>query len=244
MNILVLRVSKLIAALGSLRSFSAIVKFRVLGSFEHRNIFLLQFKTIVDIGANRGQFSLAARQYSPSARIFSFEPLKIPASIFRKIFLNDDLTTIYEVAIGPQESILTIHISARDDSSSLLPISAAQINCFPGTEEVDVSEIRVSTLDSFLGEQDLIPPALLKIDVQGFEMEALKGCESVIDKFDFIYCECSFIELYSGQKLVHEVVDWLHRHHFNFIGVFNTAYDSSGQAIQADFLFKKALTGC
>lgn len=241
-NIFLLRVSKLIAALDSKHSLFALLRFGVLGSFEHKNILLRQFKTIVDIGANRGQFSLAARKYAPSAHIFSFEPLKIPANIFRKIFLNDKLTILHEVAIGPRESIVTMHISAKDDSSSLLPISTAQTNHFPGTDEVGVAEIRVSTLDSFLGEQDLIGPALLKIDVQGFEMEALQGCELMIDKFDFVYCECSFIELYSGQKLVHEVIDWLYQRHFYLIGIFNSSYDHAGQAIQADFLFKQEIS--
>jgi hypothetical protein len=45
--------------------------------------------------------------------------------------------------------------------------------------------------------------------------------------------------LYSGQKLAYEVIEWLQQRQFNFVGVFNTSYDSSGQAIQADFLFKQ-----
>ena len=61
----------------------------------------------------------------------------------------------------------------------------------------------------------------------------------MIEKFDFIYCECSFIELYSGQKLAYEVIEWLHQRQFNFVGIFNTSYDGKGQAIQADFLFKQ-----
>ena len=79
--------------------------------------------------------------------------------------------------------------------------------------------------------------ALLKIDVQGFEMEVLKGCNSMLDYFSWVYVECSFIELYEGQALANEVIDYLHTHGFKLAGIYNMSYDRSGIAIQADFLF-------
>src|SRR5687768_5615766 len=63
----------------------------------------LQSNSIVDIGANRGQFALVARKHHPSSRIISFEPLAEPAAIFRRVFADDRLTTLHEVAIGFQE---------------------------------------------------------------------------------------------------------------------------------------------
>ena len=84
-------------------------------------------------------------------------------------------------------------------------------------------------------------PALLKLDVQGFEMDALRGCESLLHKFDLIYCECSFIELYTGQKLASDVIAWLAERDFPIKGIYNMSYDSDGVAIQADFLFQREL---
>ncbi len=80
---------------------------------------------------------------------------------------------------------------------------------------------------------------MLKLDVQGFEYEALSGCESMLSSFDLIYCECSFVELYSGQKLAADVVDWLSARGFRIKGIFNPAYDGQGQTIQADILFQR-----
>ena len=77
------------------------------------------------------------------------------------------------------------------------------------------------------------------MDVQGFEMEALRGCEDLLECFEYIYCECSFVELYSGQKLAHEIIQWLRDQNFMFVGIFNVNYDISGQPIQGDFLFQK-----
>jgi FkbM family methyltransferase len=197
-------------------------------------------RLLVDIGANRGQFALVARHCFSNAKIISFEPLQKPAAIFRRVFSGDGNVRLHQAAIGPTAETRAIHISQRDDSSSLLPISSAQTTIFPGTKEVAQADVRVAPLDEFLKVHDLLTPALLKLDVQGFEYEALAGCESLLAYFDWIYCECSFVELYSGQKLAWEIIDWLSDRNFHLAGVFNPAYDSHGQAVQADFLFKRA----
>jgi len=95
----------------------------------------------------------------------------------------------------------------------------------------------VSPLDAFVRAEDIRAPAMLKLDVQGFEYEALRGCESLIHLFDQIYCECSFMELYSGQKLARDVIDWLAARGFWISGIYNPAYDRDGRAVQADLLF-------
>ena len=211
----------------------------VFAGAEHYSVLNPDFKTIVDIGANKGQFALACREWAPNAQVISFEPLQNPGKIFKVLFGNDAKVSLNKVAIGSRIQRSVIHVSEREDSSSLLPIGPNQIALYPGTQEKGEIEIDVSPLSSYLMPEDIQSPAMLKIDVQGFEMEVLKGCESMIKKFDFIYCECSFIELYSGQKLAYEVIEWLQKRQFNFVGIFNVSYDRSGQAIQADFLFKQ-----
>jgi len=217
----------------------ALFRHRVLAGAEHRYVLLRDLGTVVDIGANRGQFALAARRWAPKARVISFEPLPGPAAVFRRVFSGDDQVVLHQAAIGPASIRQKMHVSARDDSSSLLPISSVQTTMFPGTGEVDTTEVRVAPLDEFVTADDLPMPAMLKLDVQGFEFEALRGCESLLKRFDWVYCECSFVELYSGQKLAWEVIDWLSARDFGLIGMFNPAYDHRGQAVQADFLFSR-----
>ena len=92
---------------------------------------LLVLDTVVDIGANRGQFALAVRRCAPGARIISFEPLDGPAAIFRRVFAGDSQVVVHPVAIAPESGLKTMHISGRDDSSSLLPITELQNQLFP-----------------------------------------------------------------------------------------------------------------
>jgi FkbM family methyltransferase len=176
--------------------------------------------------------------------VISFEPLEKPASTFRRVFKRDDLVVLHEAAIGPSDELGTMHLSRRDDSSSLLAITPLQDTIFPGTEEVGTVRVRVAPLAVFLDEDDIREPALLKIDVQGYELEVLRGCEPLLARFDRVYCECSFVELYKGQGLAGAVIEWLAERGYTLTGVYNAAYDGDGRAVQADFLFARCDADC
>lgn len=217
----------------------ALFRHKVLASTEHSAALAYNLRIVVDIGANRGQFALVARHRASKARVISFEPLSVPSERFRQIFTGDERVTLHQVAIGPYSGKATIHVSKMDDSSSLLPIGAAQNRLFPGTDEKGAEVVRVGSLDEFLSPDDINPPAILKIDVQGFELEALKGCESLLEKFDYVYAECSFLELYEEQALADDVISWLRDRGFVLSGVYNMSYDYKGKAVQGDFLFMR-----
>lgn len=210
-------------------------------AIEHEPFLTMQningIRYVVDIGANKGQFSLAVRKSIPDAKIIAFEPLANPASIFKSIFNDDPNVLLHVSAIGPERCETQIHVSKRNDSSSLLPITDTQNILFPGTEESHVEKINASPLDFFLDTMDITPPALLKIDVQGYELQTLQGCESLLQKFNIIYVECSFIELYQGQALAYQVIDWLKERNFLLSGLSSLAYDYLGLPIQGDFIF-------
>jgi FkbM family methyltransferase len=218
---------------------SALIKGVAAGT-EHRIVLeRLDFDLIVDIGANRGQFALVARKCFPNASIHSFEPLKEPAVVFRRVFASDPRVTLHEIAIGPDDKDMLIHVSHADDSSSLLPIAPLQSALFPGTEEKEERIVTVRRLDAVLRREDIEQPALLKIDVQGFEEEVLEGCKTLLPCFSHIYVECSFMELYAGQTPAHEVVMFLDECGFVLAGIYNLYYSNDGLAVQGDFLFKR-----
>lgn len=238
-SLLILRLNKLRVIMFKPALRNAFFRYLVMAGVEHKAVLARLLLTVVDIGANRGQFSLAVRQWAPKARVISFEPLPGPASVFRKVFAGDDRVLLHQAAIGPRPEQRTMHVSGRDDSSSLLPISSVQTTMFPGTGEVTTTEVRVGPLEEFVKADQLRSPAMLKLDVQGFEYEALIGCESMLTHFDWVYCECSFVEFYSGQKLAWELIDWLSGKGFRLEGIYNPTYDEQGHAIQADFLFQR-----
>lgn len=212
---------------------------RVAAGVEHR--FYLEHvgpvATVIDIGANRGQFALAVRDCLPHADVVSIEPLETPAGVYQEVFKGDGKTSLVVGAVGPDKGSATMHISARDDSSSLLSIGELQTVNFPGTGEVSTATVEVGPLSHFVDIETLLSPRLLKLDVQGFELEALRGCEDQLDLFTWVYVECSFVELYQQQGMAHEVIQWLGDHGFNLSGVYNVSDDANGIPIQADFAF-------
>jgi FkbM family methyltransferase len=210
----------------------------VAAAIEHEALLkTLDFTTVVDIGANRGQFALVARHCFPDARIIAFEPLAAAAGRFRNALRGDSLVTLHQVAIGPAKEEATMHVTAEDDSSSLLPITALQQSLSTGTREVATATVQVEMLSDRIKDDDLKSPALLKIDVQGYELAVLHGCATLLTGFSHVYIECSFVELYKGQALAAEVIDHLGDHGFDLRGVYNVQYDPRGCALQADLLF-------
>ncbi len=207
---------------------------------EHKLVLKgFKFDLIVDVGANRGQFALIARKLFPKAKIISFEPLLEPIKIFKNIFNHDPSVTLYPYAIGKEKMNAHIHVTKDDDSSSLLPITKIQSDMFPGSVEQETRQVFVSPLSQIIDTASIPSASLLKIDVQGFELDVLQGCEDVLQKFSHLYIECSFVELYNGQALAYQIIGWLEKRNFILDGIYNTYYNKRGLAIQGDFLFSK-----
>lgn len=217
-----------------------VAKYSVAPSIEHLTLLKsIELSTIIDIGANKGQFSSIVSRLIPHSKIFAFEPLSGPSTKFKQVFSDNSNVILYQLAISDTEGEAEIHVSEKEDSSSLLSIGELQNQIFPGTKESHTETITTKRLDSILSKEQITVPALLKLDVQGFELSALKGCETLLHCFDHIYVECSFVELYEGQSLAYEVISFLQERRFILKGIYNTYYDKNGIAIQADFLFQK-----
>lgn len=232
------RAAKLLKLVANRHYRTALVRHGCAAAVEHSSVLrMADYRTVVDIGANRGQFALATRQCLPRAQVVSFEPLQDAADRFNGALGQDPRVTLHVAAIGDDSGQALIHISKKDHSSSLLPITAVQQRLFRGTAERGTTTVRVGRLSEFMSADEVEQPAMLKLDVQGYEIEALKGCEEFLPHFATILVEGSFMELYEGQPLADELVSWLLEQRFRFSGVYNPLYDGIGRAIQADFLF-------
>ncbi len=213
---------------------------RVAPSIEHREVIAsLRMDRLIDAGANRGQFSLMTRMEHPTIPIHGFEPLPSEGSVYRTVFAGDSNVTLHEMALGESAGLAEIHLSRRADSSSLLPIGEMQSKLFPSTDEIGTLQVRVATLDEL---QDVWGPArkaLLKLDVQGFELSVLKGAKKALKNCAFVYAECSEIPLYTGQALFPEVAAFLAAEGFKPVRRANEQF-AEGRLVQADHLFARA----
>jgi FkbM family methyltransferase len=222
-------------------AFRKPLRYGVAASVEHDAIPMRSdYRTVIDAGANRGQFAVFAARRFPGASLICFEPLPEPGGVLRRALGASGRLTLHQVALGAEAGEAEFHVSAADDSSSLLPIGPRQRATFPGTEERSTETVQVRRLDEMVRAEQTNSPVLLKIDVQGGELGVLKGAEALLPRVDAVLVEVSFVELYSGQPLADDVWEFLRAHGLSCRGVWSLAYGSRGECLQGDLLFARA----
>jgi FkbM family methyltransferase len=194
-------------------------------------------KTLLDVGANKGQFSLMARYLFPDVEIHAFEPLVSERSIYERVVRPP--VRIYPIALGRDPGEATFFVTSRADSSSLLRPAAAQKAAYGVQAERSIS-VPVMRLSDAVDLSTMQRPVFLKLDVQGGELDVLVGAESSLQFIDIIYCEVSFVELYQGQPLASEIVAYLTAKNFELRGAFNQSVTGKFGPTQTDFLFMRS----
>jgi len=194
---------------------------------------------VVDVGAHKGQFALAVRAAGFDCPIVAFEPLPDVFARTAERFRSDPAYEVRNLALSDAAGTQTMQVSGHDDSSSLLLIGEKQSTFFPGREAVATVEVAVSTLGDELQGLDMAAPALLKIDVQGSELDVLRGARDTLGRFDHLYVECSTTEMYVGQPLASEIVAYLFERDFHLRDIGALTRISGHGVVQADLLFSR-----
>ncbi len=194
------------------------------------------YATVIDVGAHEGQFAIFALRLAPKADVHSFEPLARPRRKLKRV-LKDTRATVLPYAIGAASGRTEMHVMEDDDSSSVLAPSQRQRSRF-GTREAERTTVTMRTLDEIYPETPP-QPVLLKLDVQGFELEALKGAKRLLPEVATVLVEASFAPFYEGQPLFHDVHSWLTQRGFMLIGGHCEAVSDSGRWEQGDFIFER-----
>jgi len=96
--------------------------------------------------------------------------------------------------------------------------------------------VRTERLDVLLDDELLARPVLLKVDVQGAELEVLRGATGILDRVDGILLESSFAELYAGQPRADEIIRFVHEAGFYLAGIVAAYRDGYGNVLQADLV--------
>ncbi len=242
-NLRKLQVRKLIFSLTHAACWPALMR-RVVPAIEHMPVLRrLGVDGIIDVGANRGQFTFACRLAQPQAPILAFEPIPHEARIFREVHGHCTGIQLIESALGEIAGTATLHLSKSADSSSLLAIGQQHTVMFQNTEEIGTLPVPVQRLDQFSEYWKGRSRQLLKLDVQGFELQVLRGAVETLETCAYVYAECSEIALYDGQALRPEVEVFLRAHGFAVEGNYNAMVKDDGQVIHADYLFIKTPSG-
>lgn len=208
-------------ALRTWKPFST-TSFRVTRALKRQGF---DFAAVVDGGANVGQFARAAAETWPAAYIVSFEPLPDVATRFREAL--GDRARLVEAALGPEAGTTSFHRTPYSLSSSILK---------PATGASSDVEVHVVRLDDALADTPLGRPMLLKLDLQGYELEALRGGRATLARADAVLLETAFVQGYEGEPIFRDVLSFMEEAGFRFAAPIDVL-EIDGRITQMDALF-------
>jgi FkbM family methyltransferase len=134
------------------------------------------WSTVVDAGANHGIWSKLVCQKNSLTEVHSFEPVKKTYTYLENTKKDCPKMNIYNVALGASKHTTEISIFSGDHGLS----SISRGNDKNGLMKTGTETIEVQTLSSFAEEKNISTIDMLKIDVEGYELEVLKGAESLL----------------------------------------------------------------
>lgn len=187
---------------------------------------------IVDIGANEGAFSGAVLAVAPQARIVAAEPAPGPRGRMQRRLGSRPNVEILDVAVSDVTGTATFHLTAHDHNSSLQsPRAEMQATIDPGWAPLDEIEVRTMRLDELVAGRTV---DVLKIDVQGSEMDVLRGGEAALSQARSVLLEMNFISQYQGDATFNALHAEMDRRGFSLINVSPPLLAPDGTAIFVD----------
>lgn len=197
-------------------------------------------KTVIDIGANVGQFCVAAAKLFPGVWVHSFEPLPKCLVKLRRNTVKLSNVVVHPVALGEKKCELLIYVNDFSHSSSFLPLSRRHRTAFPKAREREKLKVKVSTLDQICEHIQLMSPVMVKLDVQGYESYVIRGGSQTLRLVEYVIVETSFTPMYEGETLFFDLIKLMDEYGFLFLRPVGWLSDPmNGEILQMDALFSR-----
>lgn len=183
---------------------------------------------ILDIGGGIGVTADLFNQYFPGKRIIVFEPINDNFNTIKSRFDSFPNIDVIKCALGDEHSIKQINIANRKTSSSILPLSADPDSKFFNEDSLGqsgIESIEVLRLDDFLSA-DRSQIGIMKVDVQGYELDVLKGAEITLKRTDVLVLEVNNHNVYVGSPKYYEIDNYLRENNFTLYDILPSVVDN------------------
>lgn len=169
-----------------------------------------QITGIIHVGAHYGYEIQSYMDYNVPKVIF-FEPLKENFKMLKSVIYGypSDRITIHNVALGNYNGIVPMNISDNEAQSSSVLKPLVHLKAHPEVSFIGTEEVQMEKLDDYNYDYNF-----LVIDVQGFELEVLRGASETLKNVDYIYCEVNQDEVYEHNAYIGEIDSFLEQYEF------------------------------
>jgi FkbM family methyltransferase len=190
---------------------------------------------VVDAGACIGDWTRLLLRVFPQARVLMIEPQQCHAETLARLCgqFSGQLDAVGSLLGPPGQDEAAFHVT--DDGGG-----GTGSSVLPENSDVPRHVVRMpmQTLDGLLAQHRFPPPDFIKLDVQGYELEVLKGARNALNSAQFVLLEVSVWQYNAGSPLLGEVVEWMHGQGFRVHDVFDLSR-RLGLLVQVDLLFRR-----
>jgi FkbM family methyltransferase len=196
-----------------------------------------KIENYIDVGAFDGDFFEIIRNERSVTKAILIEPQETYFKKLQSDYSGDKSTVLVNTVLLSDSRPVEFNVNALPATSSVLAADEQLLG-----SEIDISgnkvHVQSTTLDEVMSiHQGTV--SLLKLDVQGAELEVLKGSTKTLQRTQFAWIEVSFKPLYKHSALFTDIQQYMESQGFIMINIVPGFKSKSGELLQADCLFKK-----
>jgi FkbM family methyltransferase len=195
---------------------------------------------VIDVGCFQGWFADCWDKWCPRTQIHAFEPTRDRYENLRKQFAGRRNIVVNSQALGASEGKQAFYRLSNSPASNscLRPLPAGWERIRYDTGDVIETEVELIRLDDYCSANGLGDVHLIKVDVQGYEMEAFKGAVEVLKRTRYVFVETAIQPLYENGSSFGQIVDFMTANGFDLIDL--RAWHRGNRAlVEADLLFRR-----
>lgn len=200
-------------------------------------------KVVLDGGASVGGTALKLRSLFPEARVYAFEPHRESFKRLSDVARTDPRIIPIRAALSSEEGRVVLHVTSHAPASALVAPTSKGLQYYPGHLEVSsIEEVDAYTIDGWRSKTGNDRVDLLKLDVQGYELHALRGAVDLLTSSPpkAVSAEVSFVRLYENACLYHEIDTFLRQYGYKLYKLYGLHMPNEGRLVQAEALYLRS----
>jgi FkbM family methyltransferase len=197
---------------------------------------------ILDAGASRGHISERMLNKFPAAHVYAFEPQPMYKKRLEQYAQRENRFHPQFAALSDHEGTAELHVTESAGNTSLLnPTQTLQQIDPAGSAIKETVSVPLVTIDQWAGRNGDLAIQVMKFDIQGYELNALKGAVNTLANSTLIvYTEVWFNPVYEGGALLGDIDQFLRERGFLLYDIYKPKYNPNGLIQWANAMFVHA----